>query len=594
MAFASLTIDINARLASLEKDLGRMAHVAEKESQRTQAALAGIGRAGAALATALPVGAFGVFLKSSLDAADALNDMSIRTGVTVKDLASLQLIAEQSGTSLEGIGAGLGKLNRSASEAAGGNDELAKALLSLGVTAATPLERLYQLADAVKNMADPTTRAADLSAVLGKSYLDLIPVLQQGSAGMRESALASASFADAMARLAPDADRFKDQLAHIKINAAGAAGSILTNMIPSLNEYIAVMREVISNGSLLDKVRFFGLGNASDEVVGRVRKAAAEMAKASEEARKAAGGNNAAQLDCIASGGTWNGKTCTPKKNTATGAKPKLDTIDPFGPARRAAEAAELKKLTDAQNQAFDDYATGVDYQIQQDEQHAAALGSMREALIGLVDPIQKYRVELDRVDTLLEAGLITPDQATDARMYWQEQIDSAAGFGAEITKVRSLTEDLGLTFESAFEGAIVEGKALSDVLNSLAKDVTRVFLRKTVTEPLGNWASSFFAGLFPSALGNVFAGGVPVRAYAAGGVVSSPTVFPLGLMGEAGPEAIMPLKRGRDGKLGVTGGGGTTINMVVHANDANSVRASMGQIKADLARAVSSARRNL
>jgi len=75
------------------------------------------------------------------------------------------------------------------------------------------------------------------------------------------------------------------------------------------------------------------------------------------------------------------------------------------------------------------------------------------------------------------------------------------------------------------------------------------------------------------------------------------PTV-PMGLTaqgeGQAGPEAIMPLKRGRDGKLGVTGGGGTTINMVVHANDANSVRASMGQIKADLARAVSSARRNL
>ena len=72
------------------------------------------------------------------------------------------------------------------------------------------------------------------------------------------------------------------------------------------------------------------------------------------------------------------------------------------------------------------------------------------------------------------------------------------------------------------------------------------------------------------NANGNVFAqnGIVP---FANGGIVDRPMMFPfakgIGLMGEAGPEAIMPLKRGADGKLGVAGGGGgTTVNVSVDA----------------------------
>ena len=77
---------------------------------------------------------------------------------------------------------------------------------------------------------------------------------------------------------------------------------------------------------------------------------------------------------------------------------------------------------------------------------------------------------------------------------------------------------------------------------------------------------------LIGSANGNVFAqnGIVP---FANGGIVDRPMMFPfakgIGLMGEAGPEAIMPLKRGADGKLGVAGGGGggTTVNVSVDAS---------------------------
>jgi lambda family phage tail tape measure protein len=87
-----------------------------------------------------------------------------------------------------------------------------------------------------------------------------------------------------------------------------------------------------------------------------------------------------------------------------------------------------------------------------------------------------------------------------------------------------------------------------------------------------GGLLSAFFSAL-ASAKGNVFDNGQHVTAYATGGVVNSPTFFPMrrgiGLMGEAGPEAIMPLKRGPDGKLGVVADvsrarGDTNINVTV------------------------------
>jgi lambda family phage tail tape measure protein len=88
---------------------------------------------------------------------------------------------------------------------------------------------------------------------------------------------------------------------------------------------------------------------------------------------------------------------------------------------------------------------------------------------------------------------------------------------------------------------------------------------------------------------------------FASGGVVSSPTYFPMGgqigLMGEAGSEAILPLRRGADGSLGVAAGGASApVNVVfnVSAQDAASFRKSEAQITGMLARAVSRGTRTL
>ena len=97
-----------------------------------------------------------------------------------------------------------------------------------------------------------------------------------------------------------------------------------------------------------------------------------------------------------------------------------------------------------------------------------------------------------------------------------------------------------------------------------------------------------------------MFRGG-RVTPFASGGVVAAPTYFPMaggtGLMGEAGPEAIMPLTRGADGRLGVAAGGGArpvSVNVTIATPDPGAFRRSEAQVSASLARAVARGQRAL
>jgi phage-related minor tail protein len=81
--------------------------------------------------------------------------------------------------------------------------------------------------------------------------------------------------------------------------------------------------------------------------------------------------------------------------------------------------------------------------------------------------------------------------------------------------------------------------------------------------------------------------------------VIGTPSYFPLmdggvGLAGEAGPEAIMPLQRGPDGRLGIAGQGGNTIHVSIATPDVDSFRRSESYVTGQIARAVARGQRSL
>ncbi|MGO4402944.1 phage tail tape measure protein [Bosea sp. RAF48] len=169
-------------------------------------------------------------------------------------------------------------------------------------------------------------------------------------------------------------------------------------------------------------------------------------------------------------------------------------------------------------------------------------------------------------------------------------------------------SESFGKSIVNAFSRGVVEGKRFEDVLRSVGRSMTDSLL-KTALKPLQTGLSKLLGtgvesltGLFSGGVGSS-GGSVPVKAFAEGGIVASPSYFPtgrgLGLMGERGAEAIMPLLRGPDGRLGVraaAGGSARPLNVVVQVStpDAESFRRSEAQVSAAIARAVARGSRAL
>jgi phage-related minor tail protein len=173
-----------------------------------------------------------------------------------------------------------------------------------------------------------------------------------------------------------------------------------------------------------------------------------------------------------------------------------------------------------------------------------------------------------------------------------------------KLRELEHLGSAFGRTINGAFADAVFSGDGLSATLKSLALDLSRLALRSAfqpLTGALGNGLASLARGLSPFATGGVVGTPMPTP-FAQGGVVASPVTFPMGggrtgLAGEAGPEAIMPLARGADGRLGVRTqgtGGGVTITMNISTPDAEGFRRSESQIAAMLSRAVSRGQRNM
>lgn len=188
----------------------------------------------------------------------------------------------------------------------------------------------------------------------------------------------------------------------------------------------------------------------------------------------------------------------------------------------------------------------------------------------------------------------------------WTVAIDAdTTGLESQLKQVQLSGKQFSASLTAALDGLVIKGKSLNDVFASLALSLSKMVLNaafKPLTDGLGSAISGLLSGgsIAAFANGGVFQGGLPTP-FASGGVIQSPIAFPLGggqtgIAGERGAEAIVPLARGPDGRLGIasTGGGSTTITFNVQATDAGSFARSETQLAAMLSRAVALGQRNL
>jgi hypothetical protein len=217
--------------------------------------------------------------------------------------------------------------------------------------------------------------------------------------------------------------------------------------------------------------------------------------------------------------------------------------------AARAAATAEKERIEDGRAAAI---AAG-DAVIREAEKFQSTLSKL---LAGGPDAqLEAQRKEMQLLADAFLMGTINAEQFNDAAT-------GALGLVAEkLNETKSIAEELGLSFASAFEDAIVGGKEFSEVLKALEQDILRIVTRKLVTEPFAQWVSGqmsnltggggggFLDGLF-GGIGKMFSG-----FFAEGGLIPAGH---FGVVGEAGPELV-------SGPARVTPMGGGGINVAQH-----------------------------
>ncbi|MGH1329682.1 MAG: phage tail tape measure protein [Paracoccaceae bacterium] len=193
------------------------------------------------------------------------------------------------------------------------------------------------------------------------------------------------------------------------------------------------------------------------------------------------------------------------------------------------------------------------------------------------------------------------------AAAFDQELVRMTATIADTGREVATLERGISRGLKGAIDGLVFDGDTLSQALQGVGKSMLDAAYNAAVKPVTGHFGKILAGGLegiiqsaLPFADGASFSQG-RVTAFANGGVVNGPTHFPMrggmGLMGEAGPEAIMPLSRGANGKLGVRAEGGSSrpinVTMNISTPDAEGFRRSQSQIAAQMGRALSRGQRN-
>lgn len=671
MAIATLTIDLVAKLATLERDLGKAAQIAERNAKRIESSFAAAGKALGAIGAAISVGAFAGMVRSLADAGDQLQKLSTKTGETVENLSKLQYAASLSDLSNEDLGASLIKLNRVMGDAANGSKEAAEALARFGIvpdSGLSAIEAFQKIATAVKSTGDETKIASALNDVFGKSFATLLPLLKTGGDEIQNAgdelermggvmsgdlARSSEAFNDNITRLTKALDALKMDVIgpliplflEITNAMAGATGKsdglaksggalrTVFETIAVLGANVAYVMNAVGSeiGGIAAQIAALGRGDFK-----AFSNIGAAMREDAEKARKDVDALTERLLNPRSPGAssapaTGGGIASVPQKikplrlARSGGSAKKESATDPLTPAAEAyAKALESisqasvnaqkstldlnaaqealydlmrsptwadmpeawKQVAIAQSQAgAEAIKTAENYNRLKDLLAATPtekLEQMRESMMFLADAFYAGKISAEQFSEAASTALGSiPEEANKATDAMEEFSKQAA------RNIQDAFADfLFDPFKDGVDGML---KSFGDVIKRMIANAVAADLGKRIFGKAGGGEGDGLLGAGLDWLGNLFAnanGGVyttPGLSALSGRILTGPTIIPMArggiLAGEAGPEAIMPLKRGADGKLGVSsGGGGHNINVYVTGTNAADVRRAAGQ----------------
>ena len=570
MAFASLTVDLNARLAKFETDLGKAAQISQRHAQQMQRAFSKVGSTLATLGVGISFAALVAPVKSAIELGDQLEKLSQKVGISVQSLSELRHAAELSDVSTEQFAKGMKGLNLAIVEANDKSSKMAAIFDALGVNVKQgPLSALMQLADAVKGLGNSELKTALATQLMQKTGMDLIPMLNQGSEGLNKAADAAHGLGIVMG---PDftrrSEQFNDNMTTLTKGAEAFGVKIASFVLPGLVTFTDQVARSAEGGDKLigffkESVRLAAalgatLNLISEQSMDRLFKNTPALGVPVKGLIRGPDGEpiggaasapttDPAALGCVLSGGKWVGGKCV-RDVRKTAGKAGADLVG----TQWAEAQEEWNKVMSEASQLTDDF-----YRRQREGEKALE-------------------------DTRMKTWLEWIDRERERE---EIQMRFAAGFdedGRVLESVKKISEaamQMASTLSQGLEDAIVNFRNLGDVARQTEQYLFRLGTRLLVTGPFEKFLGEQITkaggagGIFES-IGSWFASVIPKFD------VGTPFV-PRDMVAVVHRgERIVPAAENRSGM----GGDTISVNVNVHGvQDLRGFRESEGQIAASL-----------
>lgn len=585
MALAKLSIDVTAKLGTIEQDLGKVAHVAERNAQALQRSFDGATRGVRTFETASASAASTLSGATSIAIRNASYQVSdfivqVQGGQDAMRALSQQLPQLLAGFGVFGAVAGVvaGIMPTVIQLFKGGEAEAKKLDTALGdlngaigevgnIAREFDMTKLYEQF----NASDVAARKAIVGQLeFQRALIETQRLLASQSLRKSLEGIGDFSFGDKLkGAFGPSrSEKIAEQFGVSK----GVAADLARDFKELSNDSIDAELFLRKYGETLARSvnpRAQQLVKDVKAVAEGSRDAAAALSRISEAQQKTAAAGDRGQIALpqkAARGGR--GKATDPQ-----------EIIDILGGGsyltRDEATAKAIRESFDFENQAWREIAKDREKAAQAAAQYDEALKRSVQSLYAATDP-GKFSAFLDQIENVQEAfdkGFINQDQLDAIN-------DKLFDTTEELKKQKELGNSIDKAFSGFFESAATGAKSLSEALKQIGKDLAAIILKRSVTDKLANAASDFIGGIDWGKLFNFASGGVmtprgpmPLMSYASGGVADRPQ---LALFGEgARNEAFVPLPDGRRIPVQMSGAQGVTINQTISV-DSRSDRATI------------------
>jgi len=645
MAISTLTIDIVAKMASLERDMGKVVQLSERTAGRINSAFSAAGSVIAASIAGIGLASVVQGFRSVVDQLDALNDAADATGSSIENLSALEDIGRRTGAAFEDVSSILIKFNNVLKEADGKNGA-SMALKAIGLDAEAlkridPAEALRQTAVALSQFADDGNKARLVQELFGKSVKDAAPFLKDLAESGKLNATVTREQAEA-------AERFNKQMFELNTNVSNAGRSIASTLVPALNELFERTR------GFFDRVEKRGiLGAFGDDLDAALKQGRIDTLNEQIKSLKVSlddlmkdqksGGNLQFQTQRIGvlreEISKLQGQLDKELKITfpPTGAGGGRGVINPdvVKPTLSAAPLATTRQTgpTSAAPPAKDQSAARYIEQLNEQIQKLNQLTTLQEAeaklqgelsgktTLSQAEKIRSLAAEIDKKEALADIDKyiveLTKEKADDEKLaseeaarYYEASLTPADKLAAKLKRINELYEsgafggDADNKRAAAIKAANDEFTAqdenlrklnstatefsnimLSAIQNGddLGKALEQIALKAFIFDPL----SDALSGLFKGAMGGGGAGGGGILGIVGslfGGFFAeggSPPVGKVSVVGERGPELFVPKSAGTIIPNKALGGQAVNITQQISIGEGVSANGVMSAMQA-------------